>query len=69
VTDTGQGIDPEIMPRLFTRFAIKSFDGTGLGLFISKKIVEAHGGNIWAKNNHNGIRGATFSFSLPILSS
>jgi signal transduction histidine kinase len=69
VTDTGQGIDPEIRPRLFTRFATKSFDGTGLGLFISKKIVEAHGGKIWAENNHDGIQGATFSFSLPILSS
>jgi signal transduction histidine kinase len=68
VADTGQGIDPEIVPRLFTRFATKSFDGTGLGLFISKKIVEAHGGKIWAENNHDGKQGATFSFSLPISS-
>jgi two-component system, OmpR family, sensor histidine kinase VicK len=50
--------------RLFTKFASKSYHGTGLGLFISKGIVEAHGGKIWAKNNVDGI-GATFSFSLP----
>src|SRR5918994_4625025 len=47
----GPGIDPSIMPRLFTKFATKSEKGTGLGLFISKSIVEAHGGKIWAKNN------------------
>jgi two-component system, OmpR family, sensor histidine kinase VicK len=64
VRDSGTGIDPEIMPRLFTKFATKSGTGTGLGLFISKSIVEAHGGKIWAKNNPDG-RGATFSFSLP----
>ena len=51
VTDTGQGIDPEIMPRLFTKFATKSIAGTGLGLYISKKIIEAHGGRMWAENN------------------
>jgi two-component system sensor histidine kinase VicK len=65
VKDTGIGIDPEIMPRLFSKFATKSFIGTGLGLFISKKIVEAHGGRIWAANNPFG-RGATFSFTLPL---
>lgn len=64
VTDTGQGIDPHILPRIFSRFASKSFQGTGLGLYISKGIVEAHGGNIWGKNNDDG-KGATFSFSLP----
>ena len=51
VKDTGIGIDSEMFPRLFTKFASKSFEGTGLGLFISKKIIEAHGGKIWAKNN------------------
>jgi signal transduction histidine kinase len=63
VRDTGSGIDPEIMPRLFTKFASKSEHGTGLGLFISKSIVEAHGGRIWGENNPDG--GATFSFELP----
>jgi two-component system, OmpR family, sensor histidine kinase VicK len=65
IKDTGQGIDPEIEPRLFSKFASKSFQGTGLGLFISKSIVEAHGGKIWAENNSDG-NGATFTFSLPI---
>ena len=64
IKDNGQGIDAEIFPRLFTKFASKSFQGTGLGLYISKNIVEAHGGKICAKNNENG-KGATFSFSLP----
>ena len=66
VQDTGQGIDTSILPRLFTKFASKSFQGTGLGLFISKGIIEAHHGRIWGKNNDNGI-GATFSFSLPAI--
>ncbi|MDP8907009.1 MAG: HAMP domain-containing histidine kinase [Thermoproteota archaeon] len=65
VKDTGIGIDKEILPKLFEKFVSKSFQGTGLGLFISKKIVEAHGGRIWAENNENG-KGATFIFSLPI---
>ena len=65
VKDTGQGIDVSILPNLLTKFASKSYHGTGLGLFISKGIVEAHGGRIWAENNPDG-RGATFSFSLPI---
>jgi signal transduction histidine kinase len=66
VKDTGKGIDSEILPNLFTKFATKSQTrGTGLGLFISKNIVEAHGGRIWAKNNTDGT-GATFSFSLPL---
>ncbi|HYT45581.1 MAG TPA: hybrid sensor histidine kinase/response regulator [Methylomirabilota bacterium] len=64
VKDTGAGIDPGILPRLFTKFATKSFAGTGLGLYISKSIVEAHGGKIGAENNSDG-RGATFAFSLP----
>jgi two-component system, OmpR family, sensor histidine kinase VicK len=66
IKDTGTGIDAEILPRLFTKFATKSDRGTGLGLFISKSIVEAHGGKIWAKNNSND-KGATFAFSLPLL--
>jgi two-component system, OmpR family, sensor histidine kinase VicK len=69
IKDTGIGIDPEIFPRLFTKFGTKSdTGGTGLGLFISKSIVEAHGGKIWANNNNNklGEVGATFTFSLPI---
>jgi two-component system, OmpR family, sensor histidine kinase VicK len=66
VKDTGQGIDLEILPKLFTKFATKSESGTGLGLFISKSIVESHGGRIWAENNADG-KGATFAFSLPIL--
>jgi len=61
VKDTGAGIDSEILPKLFTKFASKSFAGTGLGLYISKSIVEAHGGKIWAENNSNGT-GAIFSF-------
>jgi two-component system, OmpR family, sensor histidine kinase VicK len=65
VRDTGTGIDSEILPRLFEKFASKSSKGTGLGLFISKSIVEAHGGRIWAENNANG-KGATFTFSLPL---
>jgi signal transduction histidine kinase len=66
VRDSGVGIESEVIPRLFTKFATKSFQGTGLGLFISKSIVESHGGRIWAKNNYDG-RGATFSFTLPVL--
>ena len=62
VKDTGEGIDINILPRLFTKFA--SSHGTGLGLFISKGIVEAHGGKIWAQNNND--HGATFSCSLQL---
>jgi two-component system, OmpR family, sensor histidine kinase VicK len=65
IKDNGTGIDPEIMPRLFTRFATRSETGTGLGLFISKSIIEVHSGRIWAENNTDG-DGATFTFSLPI---
>jgi signal transduction histidine kinase len=66
VKDNGQGIDPDMLPKLFSKFATKSYSGTGLGLYISKSIVEAHGGRIWAENNPDG-KGATFSFSLPIV--
>lgn len=65
VKDTGSGIDSDIMPRLFTKFATRSDAGTGLGLYISKNVVETHGGKIWAENNSNG-KGATFSFTLPL---
>lgn len=65
VSDTGKGIDPEILPNLFVKFVTKSDIGTGLGLYISKGIVEAHGGKIWAENNKDE-RGTTFRFSLPI---
>ena len=64
VRDSGQGIDSSILPRLFTKFTSKSHKGTGLGLFISKGIIEAHGGKIWGENNPDG-RGAKFSFDLP----
>lgn len=66
IKDTGLGIDPAIMPRLFTKFATNSNLGTGLGLFISKSIIDAHGGRIWAENNiEEG--GASFFFTLPVL--
>jgi signal transduction histidine kinase len=65
IKDPGTGIDSEIYSRLFTKFVSKSVAGTGLGLFISKSIVEAHGGRMWAENNKYG-NGATFYFSLPL---
>ena len=66
INDTGRGIDSEMLPRLFTKFATKSTSGTGLGLFISKSIVDAHGGKIWGKNNYPEGKGATFGFSVPL---
>jgi signal transduction histidine kinase len=66
IKDIGNGIDSSIIHHLFSKFTTKSKGGTGLGLYISKRIIEAHGGNIWAKNNEDGEKGATFSFSLPI---
>jgi signal transduction histidine kinase len=68
VKDTGDGIDPEILPKIFSKFITKSFEGIGLGLYISKYIVEAHLGKILAENNIDG-KGATFSFTLPLLKS
>src|SRR5215216_1194984 len=66
IRDTGTGIDSEMLPKLFKKFATKSqTGGTGLGLFISKSIIERHGGKMWAENNSDG-KGATFAFSLPI---
>ena len=68
IKDTGTGIDPAILPVLFTKFAKEKYSsGTGLGLYISKSIIEAHGGIIWANNNKDG-RGATFAFSIPLIS-
>jgi signal transduction histidine kinase len=67
VKDTGSGINPDIIPRLFSKFVTASEKGTGLGLYISKKIIEAHGGKIWAENNKDG-EGAIFAFTLPLSS-
>lgn len=66
ISDSGCGIDQEMLPKLFTKFVKKSRKGTGLGLYISKKIIEAHGGKIWAENYYkdNKIAGSIFSFSL-----
>ena len=67
VKDNGQGIDEEILPKLFTKFATKSeTGGTGLGLYISKSIVEQHGGRIWTEINRGIDKGAVFKFSLPV---
>ena len=63
VADSGPGIGPSIKDKLFEKFASRSDGGTGLGLFLSKRIISAHGGNIWASNNPTG--GAVFSFTLP----
>ena len=68
VKDTGDGIDPEILPKIFSKFITKSFEGIGLGLYISKYILEAHSGKILAENNIDG-KGATFSFTLPLFKS
>ncbi|NAL78387.1 GHKL domain-containing protein [Nitrososphaera sp. AFS] len=65
IKDNGTGIDLQILPKLFTKFATKSQSGTGLGMFIAKNIIEAHGGKMWAKNNPDG-NGATFTFTLPV---
>jgi len=73
IKDTGTGIDPEILPQLFSKFVTKSYQGTGLGLFISRGIIQAHGGKIWAENNNknnkniDGKKGATFYFTLPAI--
>jgi signal transduction histidine kinase len=72
IQDTGTGIDAEILPRLFEKFATKSERGTGLGLYISKNIVEAHGGRIWIENNNNNNttydgKGTVFLFTLPLI--
>lgn len=74
IKDNGIGIDHNTFPKLFTKFATKSFQGTGLGLYICKNIIEAHGGLIWAedsinKYNKDGKKGAMFSFSIPLKNS
>ncbi len=66
IKDSGTGIDPQIIPILFSKFATKSDKGTGLGLYICKGIIETHGGRIWAQNNTEQNSGATFSFTLPL---
>jgi two-component system, OmpR family, sensor histidine kinase VicK len=62
--DGGESLKPEILARLFTKFASDSYYGVGIGLCLCKKIIEAHNGRIWAKNNL-GKRGCTFSFGMP----
>ncbi|MDQ3839013.1 MAG: HAMP domain-containing histidine kinase [Thermoproteota archaeon] len=64
VLNTGTGLSPVILPKLFSKFVSTDSGGTGLGLFVSRNIVEAHGGRIWAENNADG-KGATFSFIIP----
>ena len=64
IEDNGDGIEPALLPKLFTKFT-KSSDGNGLGLYISRKIIEAHGGKIWAANMRSG-NGAKISISLPL---
>lgn len=66
IKDSGPGIDKEILPRLFEKFMTGSSSGTGLGLYICRNIIEAHGGSIWAENNDES-KGATFTFTLPML--
>jgi signal transduction histidine kinase len=65
VVDSGIGIHPDLVPRLFAKFTTNSSNGLGLGLYFSKEIVSEHGGKIWAKNNKNG-KGSTVSFKLPL---
>jgi len=61
-----QGIQPEIMPKIFSKFVTNSPHGTGVGLFISQSIIEAHGGKIWAETNTENGKGATFTFTLQL---
>ena len=65
VTDSGCGINPAIVPRIFEKFVTRSDKGTGLGLFVSKSIILAHEGRIWVQNNTEGEKGTTFCFTLP----
>ena len=63
VSDTGHGIPADKLLRVFEPFFTPSPNGLGMGLAISRSIIEAHGGRIWAENNAAG--GATFTFTLP----
>jgi Signal transduction histidine kinase len=63
VEDSGVGIDPEHVNHLFNAFVTTKPDGMGMGLSISRSIIEAHGGRLWAAPNPD--HGATFSFALP----
>jgi signal transduction histidine kinase len=65
IKDTGMGLSPITIPKLFSKFVSTDYGGTGLGLFISKKIIESHGGKIWAENNIDE-KGAHVSFTLPL---
>lgn len=64
VSDTGKGIPPELVDRVFDAFYTTKSDGIGMGLTICCSIVEAHGGRIWAATNQP--RGTSFSFTLPL---
>ena len=66
IRDTGEGVHPSIKGKLFDKFETRSEKGFGLGLYISRNIVEEHGGKIWAENNINE-KGTTFFFSLPVV--
>ena len=68
VMDNGPGIASNLMPKLFTKTFLTSESGTGLGLYVSRLVVEVHGGKIWAENNA-GIPGASFIFTLPLVRS
>jgi signal transduction histidine kinase len=66
IKDNGQGINPKVIPNLFTKSASNLFYGTGMGLYVCKEIIEMHQGKIWGRNNDEG-QGATFSFELPLI--
>jgi signal transduction histidine kinase len=65
VSDNGQGIDSQAAQHLFKAFITTKPDGMGMGLAISRSIIEAHGGHLWTEANKDF--GATFQFTLPIV--